>query len=195
MTGDLPASSQPEAETIENILDRVRSGDLEAYAEVIRAYQGQVWKVVAFGLREPDASADLVQATFVNAYFTLDRFEKGRDFGPWVRTIARNLVRGELRRRGREQRRFAAYHQHLETCSAGEARAQAHEDALLRALTHCREELSEPSREALALRYERSLGFSEIAEKLGRTLAATRQLLQRIRLQLRACIEHQMEAS
>ena len=176
------------------ILERVRSGNVGAYAELVRAHQSEVWKVVMFGLHDLDTSADLVQQAFVDAYFALDRFEEGRDFGPWVRGIARNLVRQELRRRGREGRRYSAYREHLEVTGENE-RAEEHEQALRKALGHCRDKLEGSAREALDLRYQSSLCFPEIAEKIGRTVAATRQLLQRVRLQLKGCITQQLEGS
>ncbi len=190
----MAAAHKSEAETVENILERVRLGDVEAYSQVIHAFQGEVWRVVMFCLRDMDASADLVQQTFVNAYFALDRFEEERDFGAWVRGIARNLVRQELRRRGREDRRYLAYSTHLEA-SADNERADEHEHALREALTRCREKLSDPAQRALEMRYHKSREFPDIAEALGRTVAATRQLLQRVRLQLRACITQRLEAS
>lgn len=180
---------------VDTTLDRVRAGDVEAYAAVVRQYQGEVWKVVMFALRDLDGSADLVQQTFVKAYCKLDRFESGRSFGAWVRGIARNLVREELRRRGRECKRYAAYQKHLEVVAPNDLRADEHERALREALERCREELSLPAQRALELRYERGLGFDAVAEALDRTMAAARQLLQRTRLQLRSCIEQRMEAS
>jgi len=180
---------------VEAVLERVRGGDVEAYASIVRELQAEVWRVVTFALRDVDGSADLVQQTFVNAYFSIDRFEPGRSFGAWVRGIARNLVREELRRRGRECRRYAAFHAHLEVCCVDDERADEHEQAMRDALSRCREELSLPARRALELRYEQGLDFAAVADALDRTVAAARQLLQRVRLQLRQCIEQRMEAS
>lgn len=186
---------EQEVEWVESVLKRVRSGDIDAYTEIIRAYQDDVWKVVIFALRDMDVSADLVQQAFVNAYFSLDSFEYGRPFGPWIRQIARNLLRQELRRLGRESQKYSAYHDHLQTCGESDERADDYEQELRAALSVCREKLSEPAKKAVELRYDQSLSFDKIAETLGRTLAATRQLLQRVRLQLRNCIEGQVEAS
>jgi RNA polymerase sigma-70 factor, ECF subfamily len=180
---------------VEEVLERVRAGDVEAYASVVRRFQGEVRQVVAFALRDVDGSADLVQQTFVDAFFHLDRFEAGRSFGAWVRGIARNLVREELRRRGREQARYTAYHSHLVACGGDDACAEERERSLREALLRCREELSPPAKRALELRYDRGLDFDGVAEGLGRTVAAARQLLQRVRLLLKHCIEQRLEAS
>jgi RNA polymerase sigma factor (sigma-70 family) len=60
-------------------------------------------------LQDQSASEDLVQQTFVKAFMSLDNYQTGRDFGAWLRTIARNLLRNELRRRGREDKNLSRY--------------------------------------------------------------------------------------
>ena len=51
----------------------------------------------------PESVDDIAQETFVVAYKKLTMFERGTNFGAWLRTIARNLVRNELRRQGRRR--------------------------------------------------------------------------------------------
>lgn len=175
------------AEEIDEVIGRVRGGDADAYAEVVRAYQHEIWRVAAFALGNGQQTEDLVQQSFVVAYQRLERYERGRDFGAWLRGIARNLVRDQVRKRAREDQRMKRYLVYLEARSADVA--DAREESLRAALAECREELSEGAREALALRYERGHDFSAVAEAIGRTVAGARQLLQRTRLQLRHCIE------
>ncbi len=174
------------------VIERVRGGDVEAYAELVSAFQRDVWRVVAFALRDPDGTEDLVQQSFVTAYLRLDSFQPGRDFRPWVRGIARNVLREELRRRGRTSARMRRYRAHLETVGRDDPAADRREDELREALARCREGLSENTRHALDLRYGHSLGFAQIADSLGRTVAAARQLLQRARLALRTCIQERL---
>ena len=99
--------------TTESIIDRVLAGEIDAYGEIVRHYQHEIWRLVALALRDTATTEDLVQQVFVDAYFHLEQYEPGRDFGAWQRTVARNLVRKELRRGTRESRKFRAYHQHL----------------------------------------------------------------------------------
>ncbi len=181
--------------TSDQILERVRGGEIDAYAEIVRDHQSDVRRVVACALRDIAASEELVQQVFIDAYLQLDRFEAGRDLGAWLRGIARNKVREELRRRGREDRRMEAYRHHLEARLADDEAAERHDDDLRTALLACREGLTEPTRRALDLRYEKAMAFAEIADAIDRTVAATRQLLQRARLSLRECIEGRLAQS
>ncbi|MHC4916796.1 MAG: RNA polymerase sigma factor [Planctomycetota bacterium] len=174
---------------VEHIVESVRGGQVEAYALVVRAYQQQVWRIVAYALRDISGTEDLVQQVFVQAYMKLDSYRSGRDFGAWIRTIARNLVREELRRRGREERRLRVYGEQLAARLEESGAAERRDEQLRQALAECREQLAPSAARAVEMRYERSMSFDEVARALDRTVAAARQMLARIRLSLRRCIE------
>lgn len=182
-------------ESIQSAIDEVLKGRIDAYAEVVRRYQDEVWRIVAFALRDVAATEDLVQQVFVNAYVNLETYRAGMDFGAWLRSIARNLVRSEIRRRMRDEKKLKAYHERLLERFGDDKSAERHEARLREALSRCRKKLAPTSRRALDLRYARALGFRDVAETLGRTVAATRQMLARVRLALRRCIEGRMARS
>jgi RNA polymerase sigma-70 factor, ECF subfamily len=174
--------------TIDELIAEVREGNLEAYGEVVRRHQREVWQVASFALHDKTGTEDLVQQAFVVAYERLAGFERGRDFGAWVRAIARNLAREEIRRRVRKQRLLGGYADHLASLGDDD-HADEREAALRRALADCEEGLGPDARRALALRYREARDFTTVAAALDRTVAAARQLLQRVRADLRACIE------
>lgn len=53
---------------------------------------------------DPDWVDDLAQEAFLTAYREWKSFDPSRDFGKWVRGIAANIVRNELRKEARRQR-------------------------------------------------------------------------------------------
>jgi RNA polymerase sigma-70 factor (ECF subfamily) len=181
--------STPEAD---RIVGQVLGGQTEAYVEIVRLYQRDVWRVVAALLRDVHQTEELVQQVFVDAFAVLGRYEAGRDFGAWIKSIARNLVREELRRRDRETRRLQVYRDHLEARLRDDAGAEQHEQRLAEAHATCREQLEDTARQALDLHYGESRSHEEIASALGRSVEAVRQLLFRVRLALRDCIERRM---
>ena len=171
------------------IIDRVRAGDIDAFGEIVRRHQNDIYRIVAYAMRDRAASEDMIQQAFINAYTHLDRFRPGEDFGAWLRAIARSLVRNELRRSDREARRLRRYHNWLAAQLETDQRAETAEERLRTDLEKCREGLSEAAAEALSMRYERSMGFEDMARALGRTVEATRQMLTRIRVTLRQCMD------
>lgn len=53
---------------------------------------------------EPDWVDDVAQEAFLTAFRDWDSFASARDPGKWVRGIAANIVRNELRKKARRQR-------------------------------------------------------------------------------------------
>jgi RNA polymerase sigma-70 factor (ECF subfamily) len=175
--------------SLDSVIQAVRQGRVEAYAAVVRRHQEEIWQIAAYSLRDASETEELVQRVFVQAYTRLGSYELGRDFGAWLRAIARNMVREELRERERESRRLAAYQVHLAERFEDPAAEDGRQERLRRALARCRGELAPAAARAVALRYEQALDFEAVARDLGRTVAAARQLLGRVRLALRRCIE------
>jgi RNA polymerase sigma-70 factor (ECF subfamily) len=181
-----------DTETIDSVVQRVLGGEVDEYAGVVRLYQREVWKVVAAMLADRKATEDLVQQVFVDAYRNLSQYRVGEDFGRWIKSIARNAVRQELRRDRRAKHHLNTYQDFLESRIRDDRAASSYEDLRAEALKRCREGLPEHVSKALELRYGKSAGFEEIAEALGRTVEAARQMLSRVRLALRDCIEKRM---
>ena len=70
----------------------------------MRRYQRRVYGVALRIVRAHDVADDVAQEAFVRAWRSLDRFELGRPFGPWVCRIAANLAVNHVRSpRAREE--------------------------------------------------------------------------------------------
>jgi len=173
---------------INSVVTRVLGGEIDAYEEIVRRYQQEVWRVVAAMLLNIQKTEDLVQQTFINAYQHLHRYQLGRDLGAWLKEIARNEVRQEIRRLTREDRRLELYHGYLLQMYDSPS-ASARQAALEEALARCTEKLPPASAKLVELRYQSALNFTEIAGMVGHTIDATLQQLARIRNALRECIE------
>lgn len=177
---------------VDLLIRRVRAGETEVFAEVVRLYEQPVWRVVAAMLQNLEESREMMQQVFVTAYQHLDRYELGRDFGFWIKAIARNCVRKELRRLSRESQRLSVYRERIEQRLRDTAEADRHEAAFLEALEKCRQELPERSAVAIEHRYVGGKPFEQIAALLQTTTSAVEKLLSRARISLRDCIESRL---
>lgn len=139
----------------------------------------------------PEWVDDLAQETFLIAFRELKRFDADRDFGKWLRGIARNVVRNELRKDARH-RRIA--HEGLTELLARRENAEptALERSRLSALRDCVEQLPKRSRQLVAGRYGGGYAASELAAQMQMTADAARQALCRIRARLKQCVELRM---
>lgn len=81
---------------------RVRAGDRDAYADLVRRYAGDAHRAAVFLGAGADAE-DVVQAAFLKAYRALPTFRDGAAFRPWLLSIVanetKNAVRAMKRRR------------------------------------------------------------------------------------------------
>ncbi len=98
-----PASTETAPEDA-FLVARARKGDLLAFEEVVRRYQRRVYGVALRIVRCHDVADDVAQEAFLRAWQSLERFELGRPFGPWVCRIAANLALNHVRSpRAREE--------------------------------------------------------------------------------------------
>lgn len=179
---------------IDLTIRRVLAGDTDCYAEIVRAYQKEVTKVVAAMLFDRHESEDLVQQVFIAAYERLDRFELGRDMGPWLKEIARNTVRMHIRRR-KSHHRHVQFYRDWVVASYEDDEAYSRQEARLTAMQECLAGLPEKSRRLVELRFGHRMSMVGIGEEVGRSIEAVTKALSRIREGLRNCITERIVTS
>lgn len=140
---------------------------------------------------EPDWVDDIAQEAFVKAYQDWDSFDQSRDFGKWVRGIAANIVRNEIRKQARRRRILHSDLVHL-LLDRHESTEEAPEPVAIEAVRVCLGKLSSSSRAVIEGRYRDGLTARELAEKFEKTAANVRQMLVRIRREIRNCVEQQL---
>jgi len=148
------------------LLARARQGDLAAFETVVRRYQRRVYGVALRIVRAHDVADDVAQEAFVRAWRSLDRFELGRPFGPWVCRIAANLAVNHVRSpRAREEGLPEGY---AETRSSDPGPLGAVLDAEAReVLDEAMGGLSPEQRAVFVLRAVEDMSYEEIAGALG----------------------------
>lgn len=80
----------------------LRDGDDDAIRTLYERFGGLVYTVAYQVVRDAQRAEDVTQHVFLQAWRNADQFEPGRDFAPWLATIARRAGIDALRR---EQRR------------------------------------------------------------------------------------------
>jgi len=135
---------------------------------------------------------DLMQDIAVAVFESFDRYDPGRPFTQWAMGVARNQFRNYLRQR---RRRLAVFDpetiEALETAFAELPPESARE---LDFLQECLQQLDDRARRLCELRYHEDLKPAAISEAVRMSGAAVRKALQRVREQLRACVERKAAA-
>ena len=173
------------------LLRRVKRGDTDAFAPVVRRHLPSLRAFVALHLPVPHLVDEVAHEAFVFAFRHLHEFDLQRPFRPWLRGIAWQLVRAELQRFAREQ----VNRSRLEQLQLAELLAQAAQPAPPEEATfleECLAEIPPHLRRLIEDRYRHERTVREIAAQWGRTEEWVRVTLFRVRRQLRACIESKL---
>ncbi len=172
----------------ELLVEDTLSGELDKFGDLVDLYQSDVERVVVKILRNPREKDDWVQQTFVKAYEHLGELKNPVRFGPWVKSIARNLILNHLKSAALHKQHLRLYRDHLALIYADRG-PDRYEDERSELLEQCRGKISDDANLALDLRYREGLSMSNIAEKMGKSVQATEKLLSRVRMSLRDCVE------
>ena len=82
-----------------NLIEKILSGDEEAFAEIVKIYLDQIYNFVFRLAGDRDAAEDITQETFVKAWKNLKRFDQSRNFKTWIFTIAKNTTYDWLKKK------------------------------------------------------------------------------------------------
>ena len=80
-------------------LARAREGDLGAFEDLVRQYQGDVWRFAYHFTRDRTLADDVTQEAFLRAFRFLGGFRGDSRFTSWLFRIARNCAMDQLRAR------------------------------------------------------------------------------------------------
>src|SRR6266851_109006 len=80
------------------LLKRFAEGDLDAFEELFRQCQGDVYRWIVRIVRDPAAAEDLTVETFWRVHRAHAQFHPDGNFVAWIRRIATNLALDHLRR-------------------------------------------------------------------------------------------------
>ncbi|HET8894879.1 MAG TPA: sigma-70 family RNA polymerase sigma factor [Gaiellaceae bacterium] len=164
------------------LLDQARGGDLDAFAEFVRAFERRVRALLYRLLDDARDVDEAVQDTFVQAWRNLERFRGDAAPYTWLYRIAVNEA---LMRRRRKT---------LPTTELQETTVAGGEDAFAAAdvrgfLIERLRRLPDEYRIAVVLRDVEGLSNEEVAAALEISLAAAKSRIHRGRMQLREALE------
>ncbi len=165
--------------------------NLGAFSELVHEHQAGLRAFIrALGV-ETDWVDDLAQETFVVAFEKRHQFDTAKNFGKWLRGIARNLVANERRKDARRARILDGplTDYLVENQNVAEMAEAVESQELIQAMNDCIAQLPERSRALLERRYEANENASALSRIFSLSPEAIRQSLMRIRAGVKHCVE------
>jgi RNA polymerase sigma-70 factor (ECF subfamily) len=157
------------------LIERAAAGDLDAFAELVRAHELRVASVLYRLLDDRRDVEEATQDVFVQAWRSLPRFRGHSQLFTWLYRIAVNEA---LMRRRRKR-------PDVQELDERQAAAPDPEPGLRDLLVRALAALPFEYRAAVVLRDVEGLTNAEVAETLGISVAAAKSRIHRARLQLR----------
>jgi RNA polymerase sigma-70 factor (ECF subfamily) len=172
------ARQRSDAELVAAVL----AGDAEAFGHLYERHVDAVARLVALRLPGADVVEDLTHEVFIKALHGLPGLREPDNFKAWLLSIARNSANNAWRRP--EQEGGAPLSERLPAPQndIGEAETRLGILALLARAT----DLTDAQRDVLALRFGAGLSAREVADLVGRSPEAVKQLQYRALLVLRS---------
>src|SRR5215467_11336984 len=81
------------------LVTQAREGDTTAFSELVRRYEGKIFRLAQHVTQNREDAEDVLQETFMKAYEHLDQFKGDSKFYTWIVRIAVNQALMKLRRR------------------------------------------------------------------------------------------------
>ncbi|MEE9351287.1 MAG: RNA polymerase sigma factor [Thiotrichaceae bacterium] len=92
----------PDQVTDEDIIKRIKAGDVDAYGSILRRYNQRIFRIARSIVTNDAAAMDIVQEAHIKAYTKLDTFKGNSTFFSWLASITRNEALMYLRKHKRE---------------------------------------------------------------------------------------------
>lgn len=169
------------------LLARIKSGEREAFSELVRLYQKKIFTLAYGFFRDRDDALEIVQETFMKVHAKIGLFRPEHSLQSWIYRLAYNLCVDYYRKYAKKRkledgldcvpdRQLAS----ADNCQAAwESRQTA--EAIERAVGN----LSQRQKEVFSLKYRQGLKLQQVAEimaiSLGTVKALHHRALKRIR--------------
>lgn len=101
---------RPQPDPGEDLVERWRAGDPQAFTAIFRRYRGLVWRVLHHLLRSDPELEDVVQLTFLEIHRSLGKFEGRSKLSSWVTRVALHVGYHHLRRKKSRPADYRAEH-------------------------------------------------------------------------------------
>lgn len=156
---------------MEQIIQKARDGDMEAFAEIVKVYQNRIYNLALKMLKGSEDAQDATQDIFLKIYTNLRDYREESQFSTWVYRISLNTCLDKLRQKKRERKQFNSKPMdEMKEISIGEEVRALEEiietNELKRAMIHAIEELPAKYQTVLLLYHQQECSYQEIADIL-----------------------------
>ena len=199
------ADCATETPALDPLVARLKAGDHDAFAEVVRTLGGRMLSVARRFMKDDDAARDVVQDAFLSAFRAIQQFDGQAQLSTWLHRIVVNAALMRLRCRQRRPEQsiepllpvFQEDGHHVEpVVSWAESAERALERQETRVVVRAAiADLPDSYRVVLMMRDIEDLSTREVADAMGISDNAVKLRLHRARQALATLIKRRLAAT
>lgn len=166
-------------------VSRTLRGERDAFAEIVRRYQGPIFRLMLRFAHDEHSAREMAQDAFVRAFERLSSYNPKLRFFTWLYTLALNLARDHVRRTVRDPKIHCS-----PDLIAGDERDDPVASLEAVRLLDVLRRMPLKYGEVLALRYIEDMSLGDVAEVTGLSMSGVKM---RVHRALRLLREHYKE--
>lgn len=193
---DIGQATRDDRDADAELMIRFQRGDEEAFAVLVRRFQGRVVSLAYRYLGSAADAEDLAQEVFLRVHRAKETYEPSAKFSTWIYRITANASLNHLRARKARRKVSGAMpagddgrETEIEDEDAEAPDERMEKDELARVLRRIVDDLPERQRLAIVLNKYEGLGYEEVASAMDLSVMAVKSLLTRARVNIKEKLE------
>ena len=167
------------------LIQRILNGSIEDYRFLIERYQLRLQSTLSYYCMDKVEIEYYLHEAFVKTYSKLDKFDLDAPFFPWLKTIALNMIRDDMRKK-------KTLSDDIKEFLISQFKSENQSDQKILALKSCIAKLDDKQQQLLKLRYWEGVSIEDISEQAKRGESAVKMQLLRLRNVLKSCIKQEL---
>ncbi len=173
----MPTEKRNRQYEINDLVEKVKSGDREAFMVLTRHYQRKVFQLAYSYFHNKEDALDIVQETFLRFYQKAHMFQKGKNFQNWLLQLAKNICIDFYRKHHKKNNELRR-EDNIDGLMHAPNESSHHDPSsdLKYVFSLCLEKLSDKQRMIFVMKHYNQLQYSEIAQILDIALGTVKSL-------------------
>lgn len=167
---------------IEDLVEKVKNGDKEAYSKLIDSIKDLLFSIARKKLNNEDDVQDVMQETIIKAYLNIHRLKNNKNFKAWIIKILINECNKTYYKHKRNERILEKYTNNTITVSYTHDDSDINFDNLISSL-------NDKEKSIFELHYKHGLTSKQIANKLNLNENTVKTTLSRGKIKLRRTLK------
>lgn len=160
---------------LKTIIDKIQTGDKQAYVTIIEQYQRPIYLYCYYMLRNQAEAEDAAQDTFLRSFRSIKTYTFTNSFSAWLYKIAKNICIDLIKKRNKEKQLTILYRD-----NKVQEQLSLHTDYIY----ECLDKLTDEERQILLLRSLEEYSYEEIAFIMDAKPSTVRKKYERLRKKL-----------